>query len=189
MTDRSMPARDPREKSFASIRTPKGRIYRVTADGRGSVFYATKQEHILCLGLDSQGIVYAGTGKNGLVYRIDGAGKGFVLYHAHQAEVHHLVVSDDKVYACTGAPGRAHGLGGAGEDRLASLSSGVPGVLTSNTKSKDSESKAPARASAGTSSVSSSSEKEKSSGPSTASPPTSGENSVYCISPDGTVRE
>jgi len=180
---------DPKSQTIYAGTGPKGRIYRVTADGRGSVFYSTKQEHILCLGLDSQGMIYAGTGKNGLVYRIDGTGKGFVVNHAHQAEVHRLVVSDDKVYACTGAPGRGHGLGGAGEDRLASLSSGVPGVLTSNTKSKESQTNGPAKVSASSSSISSSSEKEKSGGGSTSSPPTSGENSVYCISPDGTVRE
>jgi hypothetical protein len=180
---------DPKSQTIYAGTGPKGRIYRVTPDGHGTVFYSTKQEHILCLGIDSRGVLYAGTDKNGLVYRIDASGKGFVLYHAHQSEIHRLIVSDDKVYACTGAPGRSRGLSGSGEDRSSSFGSTVSGILTSNTKSKDSETQSRAKASVGSSSASSSSEKEKSGGSSTASPPTSGENSVYCISQDGTVRE
>ena len=59
---------------------PHGRIMRVTPDGKASVFYATKQEHILCLALGEGGSLYAGTDKGGLVYRIDAKGKGFVLH-------------------------------------------------------------------------------------------------------------
>jgi hypothetical protein len=186
---------DPANQTIYAGTGSKGRIYRITPDGRGSVFYNSKQEHILCLTMDSRGMLYAGSDRNGLVYRIDGNGKGFVLYNAPQAEVHHLLATSEGIYACTGSPGRSRGLGGPGGDRLASLSSGVPGVLTSTTKPKDSEktSEVPksSKASATTSSspTSSSSEKEKSSSSHSVSTPTSGENSIYRIYPDGTVRE
>jgi hypothetical protein len=196
-------ALDPANQMIYAGTGSKGRIYRVTPDGKGSVFYSTKQEHIMCLTMDplraltqpGSPLLYAGTAHNGLVYRIDANGKGFVLYDAPQAEVHHLLATPEGIYACTGSPGRSRGLGGPGGDRLAALSSGVPGVLTSNTKSKDSEKSSKgsktSEASANTSSTSSSaaSEKEKSSSSHSASSPSSGENSIYRISTDGTVRE
>jgi hypothetical protein len=186
---------DPANQMIYAGTGSKGRIYRVTPDGKGSVFYSTKQEHIMCLTMDSRGMLYAGSARNGLVYRIDGNGKAFVLYDAPQAEVHHLLATPEGVYACTGSPGRSRGLGGPGGDRLASFSSSVPGVLTSNAKSKDSEktSKVSKSSEVSTStsspSTSSSSEKEKSSGSHSASSPSSGENSIYRICSDGTVRE
>lgn len=182
-------ALDPKNETIYAGTGPKGRIYRVTPDGRGSIFYSAKQEHILCLTTDSRGMLYAGTGKGGLVYRIDAAGKAFVLYDAPQAEIHHLVATNEGIYACTGAPSRQHGLSGSGEDRLASFSSAVPGVLTSNTKPKDTEVKTVVKANASGSSVSTPIEKEKSSAPKSASTPSAGENSIYCIHSDGTVRE
>src|SRR5438093_3500846 len=129
---------DPGNQMIYAGTGPKGRIYRVTPDGKGSVFYSTKQEHILCLTMDSRGMLYAGTDRNGLVYRIDGNGKGFVLYNAPQAEVHRLLATPDGIYACTRSPGRQHGLGSPGGERLASLSSGAPGISTSSPKPKES---------------------------------------------------
>jgi hypothetical protein len=199
---------DPSNQTIYAGTGPKGRIYRVTPDGKANVFYSTKQEHILCLTMDSRGMLYAGTDRNGLVYRIDGNGKGFVLYNAPQTEVQHLLATPDGIYACTGSPSRQHGLGSPGGDRLASFSSGVPGILTSTTKPKEGDGghdenagsvKNPktkrtdlstSRSSASTSSPSgSSSEKEKSIVTHSTPPPSSGENSIYRIYPDGTVRE
>jgi hypothetical protein len=180
---------DPTNQMIYGGTGPKGRIYQVTLEGKGNVFYSTKQAHILCLAMDSRHMLFAGSDKNGLVYRIDPTGKGFVVYNAPQAEVHYLVVSEDRIYGCTGAPGRHHGLGGPDPDRLASINSSVPGVLTSNTKPKDTSAGSATKTSASTTSLPSSSEKEKSTGTKSASPPAAGENSIYCIYPDGTVRE
>ena len=65
---------------------PKGRIYRLSPQGKATVFYTTKQEHVLCVASGPDGATYAGTDKGGLVYRIDARGKGFVLYQAPQPE-------------------------------------------------------------------------------------------------------
>jgi len=113
-------AYDPTSNSVLAGTGPKGKIYRVTADGKKSVFYTTKQEHILCLAMGEKGTLYAGTDKGGLVYRIDSASKGFVLYHANQPEVRSLLVTPDAVYAGTSAPiARKGGIasGKTGDDR------------------------------------------------------------------------
>src|SRR4029077_3254455 len=85
---------------------PKGRIYQVTPDGKGTIFYTTKQEHILTLAMGPQDTLYAGTDKDGLVYRIDQKGKGFVLYNAPQAEIRSLLVTPEGIYAGTSSPVR-----------------------------------------------------------------------------------
>jgi sugar lactone lactonase YvrE len=97
-------AYDPASKSVYVGTGPKGKIYRLTPDGKPSVFYATKQEHILCLAVGNNGMLYAGTDKGGLIYRIDSTGKGFVLYHANQPEVRALLATPTAVYAGTSAP-------------------------------------------------------------------------------------
>ena len=93
-------AYDPQSKALFAGTGPKGQIYRVTPEGNTSVFYATKQDHILSLVLSAPNL-YAGTDQGGLVYRIDPAGKGFVIYHASQNEVRGLVVQNGVVYAGT----------------------------------------------------------------------------------------
>ncbi len=105
---------DPDSKSVYAGTGPKGKIYRLTPAGKTEVFYATKQEHILCLAIGEKGTLYAGTDKGGLIYRISPAGKGFVLYHANQPEVRTLLVTPDAVYAGTSAPVARKGSGFTG---------------------------------------------------------------------------
>src|ERR1043165_2279757 len=83
---------------------PKGKIYRVPAGGKAEIFYATKQEHILCLAMGEKGNLYAGTDKGGLIYRISPARKGVVLYHANHPDGRSLLVTPDAVFAGTSAP-------------------------------------------------------------------------------------
>ena len=97
-------AYDPQSKQLYAGTGPKGRVFQITSDGKSSVFYTTKQEHILRLALGSKGMLYAGTDKGGMVYRIEPRGKGFVIFHAPQAEIRSLLVTDDAVYAGTGSP-------------------------------------------------------------------------------------
>src|SRR5581483_10070125 len=97
-------AYDAKSRTLYAGTGPKGRIFRITPEGKASVFYATKQEHILALALGLNGALYAGTDKGGLVHRIDPMGKGFVLYQAQQGEVRSLLVTADAVYAGTSSP-------------------------------------------------------------------------------------
>jgi hypothetical protein len=166
---------------------PKGRIYRVTSEGKGSVFYTTKQQHILSLAVGYDGTLYAGTDTNGLVYRFDAKGKGFVLFNAPQAEVRNLRVEPDAVYAGTSAP-RRHALGSSLSNAgKPADGSGTPISSLRNVNSKKET------VDTGTGAPSSSSEtkdkEEKSTPAPSVPPPSAGENSLYRIAPDGTVRE
>ena len=79
----------------------------VDASGKGEGFYETRQTHVMCLALDREGNLLAGSVPNGLIYRISPQGKGFVLYQANLPEIHELAIgSDGRIYAAA--------LGGAG---------------------------------------------------------------------------
>jgi hypothetical protein len=169
---------------------PKGRIYQIQADGKGQLFYSTKQEHILALAMGPSGLLYAGTDKDGLIYRIDAKGKGFVLYSTPQTEVRSLLVtSDGDVYAGTSSPLRRRGLSGGGSG---SHASSTPGLSLSTvgvaTKAKTSTDKTDA-ASSSTGHASADDSSDRLSSTASTPPPSSGENSLYRIASDGTVRE
>ncbi|MCC6421066.1 MAG: hypothetical protein IT429_22745 [Gemmataceae bacterium] len=179
---------------------PKGRIYQVSADGKASVFYATRQEHILCLARGPDKMLYAGTDKGGLVYRIDARGKGFVLYNAPQGEVRTLLVTERGVYAGTSTPTRRQA--GAGSSAPAGGSSVRPvggasaariqGGGKGGEKSKvgpDTDKGGGKTSSSKTGDAEESSSGAGQSGAAAAPEPASGENSLYRIAPDGTVRE
>jgi WD40 repeat protein len=177
---------DPTGETIYAGTGPKGHIYQVTREGKGSVFYATRQDHILSLALGPDGALYAGTDKNGLVYRVDEKGKGFVLFSAPQAEVRCLLVGSQGVYAATSAPRRTGSTTSAvnynrpSADSLTSLS---PGTKTASKAAAADISSSPPPSSA-------TKDKEEKTSPAPApTPPLSGENSLYRIAADGTVRE
>ncbi len=79
---------------------PKGKIYRVDANGRADVYYDAEQSDVISLAVDSQGVLYAGTGEKGLLYRVESPGRATVLYDFGMTEVRALAVaSDNAVYA------------------------------------------------------------------------------------------
>lgn len=174
-------AYDAESKSLYAGTGPKGQIFKVGGDGKATVFYATKQDHILSLAFAAPHL-YAGTDKQGLVYRIDGQGKGFVLYHAPQSEIRSLFVDHQVVYAGTSAPAAKRiptmplrtptvpitpsGSGGTGGTTTAVEP--TPGGGSGNTFAAPDIKGTPASA------------------PSTPPP---GDNSLYRIAADGTVRE
>jgi hypothetical protein len=186
-------ALDPAAKKLYAGTGPRGRIYEVTAGGKGRIFYQTRQEHILSLASGPGGMLYAGTDKNGVVYRIDQAGKGFVLYSAPQTEVRSLLVTEEGVYAGTSSPTRRPGNrgGGLGTSRASSSESSTLSTLSAasarpDAPSSEDESSIPAPPPASSSTT----EPVEKSNPALAAPPPSvGENSLYRIAPDGTVRE
>lgn len=84
-----------------------------------TVVLDAQQPNILCLGRDQQGRLYAGTDRDGLIYRLTPNGDGgwdvFVLFDAPEPEIGALLVtSDGTVYAGTAdanqaRPGRLEG--------------------------------------------------------------------------------
>jgi hypothetical protein len=171
---------------------PKGAIYRITPDGKSSVFYQTRQEHILCVALADDGTLYAGSDKSGLLYRIDSRGKGFVVFSAPQSEVRSLLVTTGAVYAGTSSP-TSRRRPGSGSSASASESSDRPGGTTHASVAGEKPDKVKASEGtptrSGSSSPSDSREGERAVTASAPSAPAAGENSVYRIAPDGTVRE
>jgi hypothetical protein len=171
---------------------PKGRIYKITPDGKASVFYTTKQEHVLSLAVGSDGMLYAGADKGGLVYRIDQRGKGFILFSAPQAEVRTLRVTADGIYAGTSAPTRRRS---ATTTTAGSSppSSTIPGAHPSSVSGtspdsgeKEKQSAVPAGPTAQPAGGREPARNESAAAP---LPPSAGENSLYRIGLDGTVRE
>jgi hypothetical protein len=158
---------------------PHGRILRIAPDGKASLHYATKQEHVLCLALGESGSLYAGTDKGGLVYRIADKGKGFVLYQVPQAEVRCLRVTPDGLYVGTSVPTKRRGgttPGSSAPRETTARREHIPGAMVA--------------VSAGSSAPATDTTPFGKGSPAPAPPtPTNGENSVYRIAADGTVRE
>jgi len=179
---------EPKSQALYAGTGPKGKIYRVTPDGKATVFYTTKQDHILCVAAGSDGTLYAGTDKGGLVYRIDAKGKGFILHQAAQAEIRALKVTPDGVYFGTSAPAsRRRGVASSSGSNLstASIKTEPPALVTAGLTDK----KVDEKLAAGKSGEGADGKEPKGSVAPTAAPPVVGENSVYRIAPDGTVRE
>jgi hypothetical protein len=183
-------AADPKGEGVFAGTGPKGRIYQVSPDGKTSVFYQTKQDHVHCLALAADGTLYAGTDKNGLVYRIDPKGKGFVLFSAPQSEVRSLLVTADGVYVGTSTPTKRHASTGGSATGSGSSSGLSSGSSVPVSVDKDKEKTGEGAATAGGDKPSSDS-RDSTKGTSAAAPstPGAGENSLYRISPDGSVRE
>ncbi len=184
---------DPRGEAIYAGTGPKGRIYRVTPDGKTSVFYTTKQEHILCLAVGPDGMVYAGADKSGLVYRIDPRGKGFVLFSAPQAEVRTLRLTPEGIYAGTSSPTRRRGPSGntaSSGGSSSALSGSAPTSVSAKKPETGKSSSENTKLASSTSSSGNESRDSNRGTPATPPPaPAAGENSLYRISPDGTVRE
>jgi hypothetical protein len=183
-------ALDARDATLYAGTGPKGRIYQVTPQGKGQVFYTTKQDHILSLAMDPEGLLYAGTDKEGLVYRIDARGKGFVVYSTPQTEVRTLLATADGVYAGTSSPNRRRGSSSGSSGSSRTSASHLGNSYSSSVATADKTSTGDEAASLPPSAHGSSEEtSDKASSAPAASPPGSGENSLYHIGADGSVRE
>ncbi|MGO8671999.1 MAG: hypothetical protein ACLQVD_11610, partial [Capsulimonadaceae bacterium] len=104
------------------------------ASGVGSLVYLnTAEAHILSVAVDAQGVLYAGTAPDGLLYRVDTTGKVAVLYQAAEANLTGVAVNAAGVYAASGphgsivriAPdGRATTVYSSSSDSIAALAAG-----------------------------------------------------------------
>jgi hypothetical protein len=171
---------------------PSGRIYQVDRDGSAKVFYSTRQEHILSLARGPNQTLYAGTSRSGLVYRIDREGKGFVMYSAPQGEVRSLLMTAEGVYAGTSAPTRRSisGIGASGTaGSFSPINSGKSNTPTGKPDDGSKLGIIPAAVQGSASDKPTGSEESKHRSASAPSAPGSGENSLYRIAADGTVRE
>lgn len=101
----------------------EGELEGLSVDSEGRVKLApamrplhdTSAPTIWCLARDARGVLYAGTGNDGKVFRIE-AGKGALLYDAPEIEVHALAVGPDgRLYAGTSPDGKVYAIDAAGK--------------------------------------------------------------------------
>ena len=84
--------------------SPDGIVYKITPDGKSSVFYDAPESSISSLATDSHGNVYAGTSPSGTIYRIaqDGTAKR-LLGRSSPGILSLHTDATDAVYAVTGS--------------------------------------------------------------------------------------
>jgi hypothetical protein len=86
-----------------------GKIFRVTPDGRGAVFYDAAELDVTALALGRDGAIYAGTSPDGKVYRIDSSGHAEVYFDPADKYIWSLaVLGDGAVAVGTGDSGKLY---------------------------------------------------------------------------------
>jgi hypothetical protein len=93
----------------------------VDSDGRVRLAPAARLLHdpeapnVWCLVQDAKGVLYAGTGNDGRVFKVE-AGKGSLFFDAPELEVHALALGPDgRLYVGTGPNGKIYAVGAGGE--------------------------------------------------------------------------
>ena len=86
--------------------TGKGRL---TLSPFLDLVFESNEPLIWSLAADSRGNLYAGTGNDGKLYRIDPSGRSEVFFDAEELEIRSIVIDrSDRVYAATFPDGRIH---------------------------------------------------------------------------------
>ena len=87
--------------------SPDGKIYKVDAAGKGTVFFDPPDRYIWSLAVDRAGNVFAGTGDKGVIYKITPDGKGAPFYQTKATHAMTLAFDrDGRLLAGTESPGR-----------------------------------------------------------------------------------
>jgi hypothetical protein len=83
-----------------------------------AILYDTEVPFVWSLARDRKGTLYAGTGNDGKVFRIDAAGKASLFFDAPELEVHALAVgSDGRLFVGTSPDGKVYVVGDDGIGR------------------------------------------------------------------------
>lgn len=99
-----------------------GKIYRVTADGKGSMFYDAAELDVTALAIGRDGVVYAGTSPDGKVYRITSDGHAEVYFDPADKYIWSLaMLKDGSLAVGTGDTGKLYRVKTAGAKPESSL--------------------------------------------------------------------
>src|SRR5918993_3518 len=99
-----------------------GKIYRVTPDGRGALFYDAAELDVTALAIGKDGALYAGTSPDGKVYRITSSGQAEVYFDPADKYIWSLAVLGDGALAIgTGDNGKLYRVRAAGAQPESSL--------------------------------------------------------------------
>jgi len=93
----------------------------VDSEGRVRLAPATRTLHdadapfVWCLARDAKGAIYAGTGNDGKIFRVDKEGKSSLAFDAPELEVHALTVGpDNRLYVASSPDGKVYAVDAAG---------------------------------------------------------------------------
>lgn len=99
-----------------------GKLYKVTSDGRGALFYDANELDITALAIGRDGAVYAGTSPDGKVYRINSTGQAEAFFDPADKYIWSLAFLNDGALAVgTGDNGKLYRVRAAGANPDASL--------------------------------------------------------------------
>lgn len=99
-----------------------GKVFRVAADGRGSLLYDAAELDVTALVIAQDGAVYAGTSPDGKVYRISADGRAEVFFDPGDKYIWSLaVLADGSLAVGTGDNGKLYRVRAAGAKPEASL--------------------------------------------------------------------
>ncbi|HVQ39601.1 MAG TPA: hypothetical protein VMS31_18830 [Pyrinomonadaceae bacterium] len=99
-----------------------GKIYRVTSEGRGSLFYDAAELDVTALAVGRDGSLYAGTSPDGKVYRLNSTGNAEVFFDPADKYIWSLAVLTDGALAVgTGDSGKLYRVRAAGAKPESSL--------------------------------------------------------------------
>src|SRR3954451_1813521 len=84
----------------------EGKVFRIDAQGKGSVFFDSTELEVHALALAPNGGLYVGTSPDGRIYRVDRNGQSTVFFDAEDKYIWALAVdSRGNLYAGTGDKG------------------------------------------------------------------------------------
>ncbi|MCS7024302.1 MAG: hypothetical protein NZV14_05840 [Bryobacteraceae bacterium] len=110
----------------------EGKVFRITGPQVGELWYETGQRHVTALAFDSQQRLLVGTEPNGILYRVLGKERAFVLHDAVMPEIRAIVpTADGGLYVAT--LGGAFGRKPAGAQAAVSAAGTTPMVSTTTT--------------------------------------------------------
>jgi len=99
-----------------------GKIFRVTPDGKGTLFYKASELDVTALAVAPDGAIYAGTSPDGKVYRLSGEGKAEVYFDPADKYIWSLaIINDGSVAVGTGDSGKLYRVRAAGAKPESSL--------------------------------------------------------------------
>jgi sugar lactone lactonase YvrE len=86
-----------------------GKIFKIDASGKGSLFYDSSELNVSALAVGKSGEIYAGTSPDGKVYRIDASGSAAVFFEPKEKYIWSLAVfADGSLAVGTGENGRIY---------------------------------------------------------------------------------
>jgi hypothetical protein len=99
-----------------------GKIYRVSAEGTGSLLYDAAELDVTAIAVARDGAIYAGTSPDGKVYRITSDGRGEVFFDPGDKYIWSLaVLADGSLAVGTGDNGKLYRVRAAGAKAESSL--------------------------------------------------------------------